>query len=112
MNLLWIGAVAVTLLATLAYLGLCIYGFRTPNGFAWRVFCAMAVADCIRSGLWTFRVASYRSLYETPPLDVVLILAAQFVGAVLTGVLAFALKRAPQEEAKGRPSTGPEGNLP
>lgn len=112
----WIVSLVVALAAAAAYLGLAIWSFRTPNGLAWRVFCAVAAADFLRSAVWAYRVATHPAVYQSPSADLVLILVFQLAGAVLTAGLALALRGVAlggkSDRAKGRPSTGPEGGKP
>ena len=87
-------SIATVVVALLAYLGLSIWAWRTSDGPGWRSFCLVATCDLGRTACWLSLLAADQARYFSPLPAIKLVLVLQFLGAIFTCALAFALRRA------------------
>jgi hypothetical protein len=101
MNLAQAAAIVVIVGAMLAYSGLALWSWRTPNGPTWRFFCWVSSLEAIRCAAWLVRAWQTWPSYGSPDVVLVSIMLTQAAAAYFTCRLAFSFRQALYEGRYG-----------
>jgi hypothetical protein len=81
----------------LAYAGLAVWTWKTPDGMTFRYFCLVATLEAARCAGWLLRALQTWESYSHPDAVLISIMVCQVAASVFTCLLALSFQRAIQE---------------